>query len=133
MILGGTNDIAGNTGPATINEIFGNPLSMIELAKANHIKVVICSVLPAFDYFWNEDIKPAGKIVMLNHKLKTYAAAHHIVYLDYHTALKDGQDGFKKNLTRDGVHPNITGYKTMEPLLKNALKSIEYCDLLSLK
>lgn len=126
VILAGTNDIAGNTGPATIEQIFGNLLSMIELAKANHIKVVICSLLPAFNYFWNEDIKPAGKIIMLNHKLKAYAALHHITYLDYHSALKDYQDGFKKNLTRDGVHPNIIGYKVMEPLLKNTLKSMGY-------
>lgn len=126
VILGGTNDIAGNTGPATIDQILGNLVSMTELAKANHIKVVICSVLPVFDYFWNEGIKPAGKIEMLNHKLKAYAATHQIIYLDYHTALKDDRDGFKDNLTRDGVHPNITGYKVMGPLLKNALKNIGY-------
>lgn len=126
VILGGTNDIAGNTGTATIDEIFGNLLSMIELAKANHIKVVICSVLPALNYPWNDAVKPAGQIVMLNNKLQTYAAAHGIIYLDYHSTLKNDQGGFKADLTRDGVHPNIAGYKVMEPLLKKALKNIRY-------
>ncbi|WP_221452649.1 SGNH/GDSL hydrolase family protein [Mucilaginibacter sp. FT3.2] len=126
IILGGTNDIAGNTGPATIDEIFGNLVSMIELAKANHIKPVICSILPAIDYPWKRGLEPSGKIAHLNHKLKVYAAAHQITYLDYYNAMKDSEGGLKKNLTKDGVHPNITGYKIMEPLLQSAISQWRY-------
>jgi lysophospholipase L1-like esterase len=126
VILGGTNDIAGNTGTATINEIFGNLVSMIELAKANHIKPVICSLLPAIEYPWKTGAQPAGKIANLNHKLKAYAVAHHISYLDYYNAMKDSEGGLKKNLTKDGVHPNITGYKIMEPLLQGAISRSRY-------
>jgi lysophospholipase L1-like esterase len=122
VVLAGTNDIAGNTGPATIDQIFGNLVSMIQLAQANHIKVVICSVLPVFEYPWATDIKPAGKIIALNRKLKVYALSHHITYLDYYTSVKDNRGGFKSVLTRDGVHPNLAGYKVMEPLLLKAIK-----------
>ncbi|MCS3732819.1 SGNH/GDSL hydrolase family protein [Mucilaginibacter dorajii] len=123
VILGGTNDIAGNTGQATINEIFGNLVSMVQLAKANHIKPVICSILPTIEYPWKTGQEPAGKIANLNHQLKAYAAAHQITYLDYYNAMKNNEGGLKKNLTKDGVHPNIAGYKIMEPLLQSAISN----------
>lgn len=118
VILGGTNDIAGNTGPATIDQIFGNLVSMMQLAKANHINVVICSVLPVYQYPWATDIKPVDKIIALNSKLKKYATSHHIAYLNYYSAMKDKRYGFENSLTRDGVHPNLSGYKVMENLIQ---------------
>lgn len=123
VILGGTNDIAGNTGPATTDEIFGNLVSMMELAKANRIKVIISSVLPVYDYPWKKGAEPVTRIAELNERLKLYAKQEHIVYLDYYSAMKDDRKGLKENLSADGVHPNIAGYKIMEPLLEKAIKS----------
>ncbi|SDD71502.1 Lysophospholipase L1 [Mucilaginibacter pineti] len=121
VILGGTNDIAGNTGPATLTQIFGNLVSMAQLAKANHIKVIISSILPVYDYPWNKGKEPALKIIRLNNLLKAYAKAHDLIYVDYHTAMKDQRNGLRQELTADGVHPNKNGYLIMEKLLENKL------------
>lgn len=122
VILGGTNDIAGNTGPATLDEIFGNLVSMMDLARANQIKIVISSVLPVFDYPWKKGLEPAGKIMELNDRLRKYAAEQDLVYLDYHSAMKDERNGLKESLSGDGVHPTMDGYKIMEPLLEKAIE-----------
>jgi lysophospholipase L1-like esterase len=121
VILAGTNDIAGNTGPATLNDIYGNIVSMAELATANNIKVILCSVLPAFDYPWRPGIEPAGKIVKLNTMLRDYALSHNHVYLDYHTPMADSRNGLKGEYSEDGVHPNLNGYKVMEVLITKAI------------
>lgn len=122
VILAGTNDIAGNTGPSTLKMIMDNLISMAELAKANQIKVVLSSVLPAFDYPWKPGLEPAGKIVMLNEMIKEYAAKNAIVYLDYFSAMADERKGLSKELSGDGVHPNKAGYQIMEPLAEEAIK-----------
>jgi len=122
IILAGTNDIAGNTGPSTLEMIMDNLISMTELAKANNIKVVLSSVLPAFDYPWKPGMEPAPKIVKLNEMIKKYADANKIVYLDYFSAMVDERNGLKKELSADGVHPNDAGYKIMEPLAEAAIK-----------
>lgn len=122
VILAGTNDIAGNTGPMTLEMIFGNLKSMAELARANDIKVVLSSVLPVFDYPWKPGLKPAEKIVNLNQMLKTYAKEQNMIYLDYFTPMADAQNGLKKSLGDDGVHPNSTGYAIMEPLARKAIE-----------
>jgi len=122
LILAGTNDIAGNTGPSTLEMIVDNLISMTELAKANKIKVVLSSVLPAFDYPWKPGLEPAPKIVKLNEMIKKYADANGIVYLDYFSAMVDERNGLKKELSGDGVHPNLAGYKIMEPLAEAAMK-----------
>jgi len=122
IILAGTNDIAGNTGPSTLEMIMDNMISMAELAKANKIKVVLSSVLPAFDYPWKPGMEPAPKIVKLNEMIKKYADANKIVYLDYFSAMVDERNGLKKELSGDGVHPNDAGYKIMEPLAEAAIK-----------
>ena len=121
VILAGINDIAGNTGPSTIEMIANNIFSMAELAKANNIKVVLCSVLPAYDFPWRHGLEPAEKVIKLNTIVKSYAKKHNIVYVDYFTAMVDESNGLKKELGSDGIHPNVTGYSIMEPLLENAL------------
>ena len=122
VILAGTNDIAGNTGPSTLEMIMDNLISMAQLAKANKIKVVLSSVLPVFDYPWKPGLQPAEKIIALNTMIKNYADKNGLVYLDYFSATVDEQKGLKKELSGDGVHPNIAGYKIMEPLAEAAIK-----------
>ncbi|WP_420983399.1 SGNH/GDSL hydrolase family protein [Chitinophaga sp. 30R24] len=121
VILAGTNDIAGNTGYTPVETIFGNIVSMVELAKANGIKVVLSSVLPAFDYPWRKGLEPVEKIADLNQRLKNYAAKNNCVYLDYYTAMADDRKGLKSELTYDGVHPNKAGYLVMGPLAEKAI------------
>lgn len=122
VILGGSNDIAQNTGPTTLEKIAGNIASMAELAKAAGIKVVLCSELPVYDYPWRPGLQPAGKIVALNNLYKAYAAKNNITYVDLYSSLVDERKGFRKELTTDGVHPNLDGYKIMEPLVQKGIK-----------
>jgi acetyl esterase/lipase/lysophospholipase L1-like esterase len=121
VILAGINDIAGNTGIMTLDETFGNIVSMSQLAKANNIKVVISSVLPAYDFPWRPGMQPADKVIKLNAMLKGYAAKNNIVYLDYFNAMKDERNGLPARLSKDGVHPTLEGYKIMEPLAEKAI------------
>jgi lysophospholipase L1-like esterase len=121
VILGGTNDIAGNTGPSTIEMIEDNLASMTDIAQANHIRVVLVSVLPVFDYPWRRGLEPAPKIVALNAWLKQYAAKVGAVYLDLHSAMKDSRDGMRSELSGDGVHPNAAGFALMSPLTDRAI------------
>jgi lysophospholipase L1-like esterase len=122
VILAGTNDIAGNTGPMTLEETEGNLASMAELASANGIKVVLCSVLPAYDYPWKPGLEPAAKIVAVNAWMKRYAAERGFLYVDYHTAMKDARDGLPAALSSDGVHPNAAGYAVMTPLAQAGIE-----------
>jgi len=122
VILAGTNDIAGNTGPSTLEMIEDNLASMAELANANGIKVVLSSVLPVFDYPWKKGLEPAEKIVTLNAWMKAYCAKKGFVYLDYFTPMADERHGMKAELTYDGVHANVEGYKVMEPLVEAAIQ-----------
>lgn len=124
VILAGINDIAGNTGPSTLEMTADNIISMVELARANHIKVILCSVLPAFDFPWRKGLEPAEKVVKLNNMLKKYADANSILYLDYYSAMVNEQKGLNAAYADDGVHPNKVGYAVMEPLVENAIQSI---------
>jgi acyl-CoA thioesterase I len=121
IILAGTNDIAGNTGPTTPEAIHENFESMTELALANNIRVVLASVLPAYDYPWKPGLEPAEKIVALNVWLKDYAASKGVVYLDYFTPMANEKHGMKAELSGDGVHPNKAGYLIMQPLAERAI------------
>lgn len=121
LILAGTNDIAGNTGPTTLEAIEDNLTSMAELAKANGIQLIFCSVLPAFDYPWRPGLQPAEKIMALNAWIKSYAAQHQLIYLDYFSALEDSRHGMKADLAKDGVHPNPAGYAVMQKLAEQAI------------
>jgi len=124
VILGGINDIAGNTGHSTIEMIVNNIVSMVELSKANNIKVILCSVLPAYDFTWRKGLEPAKKIVKLNAILKNYANQHDLIYVDYFTSMADKSNGLKEKLGSDGVHPNISGYLIMEPLIEEAISKV---------
>ena len=127
VIEAGTNDIAENRGPISLENVFGNIVSMCELAKVNGIKVIIGSVLPAKDFSWHRGLEPAEKIKTLNRMLKDYAAKNHFVYVDYWSALvMDDKKGMRPELTLDGlVHPNLSGYKIMESLVKAGIKKAE--------
>ena len=116
VILAGTNDIAGNTGPMTIEETEGNLASMAELAAANGIRVVLCSVTPAFDYPWHPGLTQAPKILAINAWMKAYAVQKGFVYVDFHSAMKDERNGLPPTLSYDGVHPLPAGYAVMAPL-----------------
>jgi lysophospholipase L1-like esterase len=116
VILAGTNDIAGNTGPMTLEETEANIAAMAEMASANQIRIVLCSLLPAYDYPWQPGLTPAPKIDAINAWIKKYAAEHGYVYVDYHSAMKDARDGLATNLSHDGVHPTQAGYDIMAPL-----------------
>lgn len=122
VILGGTNDIAGNTGPSSPEMIADNIASMAEISRANGIRVVIVSVLPAYDYPWKRGLEPAPKIVALNNLLREYARRHGATWLDLHSAMRDGRDGLRSELSDDGVHPNEAGYRVMTPLAAEAIR-----------
>lgn len=124
VILAGTNDIAENTGPTTLNMILDNLKSMSEIAQANNVKIILCSILPAYDYPWRTGLEPNVKIPELNKMIKGYAEANDIHYLDYFKALNDGKNGIIKKYTTDGVHLTEEGYKLMEPMLEKALKIV---------
>lgn len=124
VMLCGINDIAGNTGPSTLEMIEDNIASMTEIAKANNIKVILSSVLPAFDFPWKPGMEPAGKVIALNAWIKAYAVRAKVNYLDYFTSLKDERNGMQARYSKDGVHPNKLGYSVMEPLAKKAIDAV---------
>ncbi len=124
VILAGTNDIAENTGPTTAEAITGNIASMAELARANNIAVIICSVLPAFDYPWRAGLSPNTKIPLLNKHLKAYADANDFMYLDYFSEMNDGKNGMIEAYTTDGVHLTSQGYEVMGSMAEEALTSL---------
>jgi len=129
VVLAGTNDIAGNTGPMTLGMIEDNLTSMFDLAHANGIRVVFASLLPISDYEKNKDgqaiirtkQRPPEHIKALNEWMKKYAAAHGGIYLDYYSAMADDKGFLKEELSEDGLHPNQKGYDIMAPLAEQAI------------
>ena len=122
MILAGTNDIAGNTGPTTLEAIEGNLTSMAELARANGVRVVLASLLPVCDYIKPQTPRrPTEKILAVNTWMRDYAAKNGFIYLDYYSAMLDDNKMFKQELTYDGLHPNDAGYEVMAPLAEKAI------------
>lgn len=121
IILAGINDIAGNTGPSSLEMIEDNFTSMAQLAKANGIKVVLCSVLPAYAFPWRPGINPVQKVTDLNKWIKNYADKNNFIYVDYYDAMVDERKGLPEKYSKDGVHPNQAGYKIMEPLAEKGI------------
>lgn len=122
ILLAGTNDIAGNTGPASIAMIADNITSMADIAKAHGIRMILTSVLPADHYNWRKDAKPAESIKALNVWIKSFAAARGLVYVDYYSALVNGQGGLDEVNARDGVHPTKVAYAVMAPLAEAGIE-----------
>ncbi len=126
VILAGTNDIAGNTGPMRLEDIEANLASMAELAQGHEIRVIFASVLPVNNYtpqsleLFAE--RSPEKILELNHWLKDYCAANNLIYLDYFQAMVDEKSLLKREFAEDGLHPNAAGYKAMAPLAEQAIK-----------
>jgi lysophospholipase L1-like esterase len=126
VILAGTNDIAGNTGPISIPDIEGNISSMAELARAHNIALVLSSVTPVNNYstasqrFFAD--RPPAQILRLNEWMKAYCASTNCYYLDYFSAMVDGSGLLKRELSEDGLHPNEAGYKVMAPLAASAIE-----------
>lgn len=124
LVLAGRNDIDGNTGPMTLKMIQKNIFSMVELAKAHQIKVILCSVLPAGTFYWNSQEKPANRIVQLNKSIENYAEANNIPYVEFYSSMADDQKGLPACYSNNEVHPNKTGYQVTQPLIENALSLI---------
>jgi len=130
VILAGTNDIAGNTGPTTLEAIEDNLSSMAELARLRHIRIVFSSLLPVSDYEVRDSKpiiqtirRPPEQIKALNSWMREYAAKNHLIYLDYYSAMMDEQGYLKDELSNDGLHPNANGYSVMNPLAEAAIAS----------
>jgi lysophospholipase L1-like esterase len=127
VILAGTNDIAGNTGPIANEEIQGNLASMAELAKAHGIRVVLASILPVSEYHATPNaapqttLRPMNRIRAVNDWIKKYAAAERHVYLDYFSAMVDDKGLLREELSADDLHPNAKGYAIMGPLAEAAV------------
>lgn len=122
VILCGINDLAGNNGYISIDDIAGNIFSMCELARHHHIKVVLCSLLPSSHCPWKPSADFITGVSELNARLSAYASANRITYIDYFTAFTDGNKGMKPGLSKDNVHPNLEMYKLMEPMVVDAIR-----------
>lgn len=118
VILAGTNDIAGNSGPSTNKMIQDNLTEMADLATKSGIKVILCSILPADDYPWRKGLKPAQRIIEMNSWMNTYCKENNLHYLDYWKEMANEHLGMKKELTTDGVHVSKSGYSLMEKLAR---------------
>ena len=120
----GTNDVAENTGPYDPLYTMSNIQSMVDLARANNIKAIICSVLPATKFEWNRALGDRSDMILdLNQRLKSYADQQQIAYIDYHGAMKNDKNGMDPDIAQDGVHPTLKGYKIMEELVLEKLKA----------
>ena len=124
VICCGTNDIAQNNGYISLEHILMNIKSMCELARANKIKPIVCSTLPAKGFKWRPEMKPANDIIRLNEMIKEYAKENKIPYVDYHSALKDEENGLPLKYSKDGVHPNAQGYAVMEGVIMPILRKV---------
>ena len=120
-ILAGTNDIAGNMGPTTLQDVVANIRSMIELGREHHIRVILGSVLPAQRFDWAPELRPAPQIAELNRLLTALARAEGITFVDYYSAMANPAGGLDPVLANDGVHPSKVGYSRMRPLLDRAI------------
>lgn len=122
IILAGTNDVAEKTGPMTPEMTLDNFRAMVEMARANGIKVVICSIPPDDDFYWNKGLQPAPKIRALNKLLEAWCKSEGIVWVDYYTPLADENGAMKPGMSADGTHPTPAGYAIMAPLAEAGIQ-----------
>ncbi|RQO57194.1 hypothetical protein DBR47_15260 [Paucibacter sp. KBW04] len=121
-LMAGTNDIAGNRGPVSKQDLQANIQSMVELARRHGLRVVLASILPTERFDWRPELKPAQAVREMNTWLRAYAAAQGLVYADYYTPMATESGGLKPELGPDGVHPNEAGYLLMEPIAREAIR-----------
>lgn len=121
-ILAGTNDIAQNQGYISAENIVGNIISMVEIARANKIKPIVCSILPAAKYPWRPEIQSVPMVQKINQMLKDYCKKHKVKYIDFYTPMADENNGLPKKYANDGIHPTSDGYAVMEKVLLENLK-----------
>ena len=132
VILAGINDLAQNNGPISLEDIFENIKSMIKIANDNNIKVILSSILPAYEFLWNLGIYPSNDIIFLNKNFIEYCQSGNATYVDYHSSMKDERNGLKNEFTYwrddfdgyDGVHPNKQGYSVMEQVVRETITGI---------
>lgn len=122
VINAGTNDIAGNTGPSTLEMITNNLKSMAQLAEAADIAVVLASITPAYDYPWRPGLEPASRVAAINQWMKGYCEGRGCVYADYHSSMSDEKGEMLDGLSTDGIHPNEEGYAVMGPIAQAAIR-----------
>jgi lysophospholipase L1-like esterase len=125
-IMAGTNDVAGNTGPNSPDDFKNNIRAMVDLARANHIRVILASILPAERFPWKPDIQPVEQIRRLNAWLRQFADQRKLIYADYYSSLTTPSGAFRPELSNDGVHPNSDGYAAMRPIAEAALRKAMY-------
>jgi lysophospholipase L1-like esterase len=121
-IMAGTNDVAGNTGPTTAQDVRNNIVSMVELARANGIRVILGAIPPAAAFGWRPELHPGPQIQSLNAWLRDYAARNKLEHIDYHSALAGSSGELKAELGNDGVHPNRDGYRIMRKLVEEKIR-----------
>ena len=122
VILAGINDIAENQGPISIPDIARNIFFMSQLASENNVKVILCSLLPAYDFSWRPGLNPKDKVVSLNELIKKHALENDYEYVDYFSSMVDERKGLIKEYGNDEVHPNLEGYKVMESIIQTSIK-----------
>jgi lysophospholipase L1-like esterase len=125
VLKAGINDIAQNNAPYDQTHTLNNIKAIAQLARANKIKVILCSVLPANEFRWRPGLEPADKVISLNIEIKKFADENKFYYLDLYSSVVDDKKGMKKEYSEDGVHPTVEGYKVMEPLLEEAIAKVK--------
>jgi hypothetical protein len=121
----GINDIAQNTGPYDQEKTLNNIKAIAQLARANKIKTILCSVLPASEFKWRPGLEPGDKVISLNAAIKKFAEENNFYYLDLYSSVVDDNKGMKKEYASDGVHPTVEGYKVLEPLVEEAIRKVK--------
>ena len=124
VILAGINDIAENQGPISIPDIARNIFFMSQLASENNIKVILCSVLPAYDFPWRPGLNPKDKVISLNDLIQKHAQEKSFEYVDYFSSMVDERKGLIKEYGNDEVHPNLEGYRVMESIIQKSINKV---------
>ena len=125
VLKAGINDIAQNTGPYNPLQTLNNIKAIAQLARANGIKVILCSVLPASDFRWRPGLEPGDKVIALNNAIRDFAKTEGFYYLDLYSSVVDDKKGMKAEYANDGVHPTVEGYKVLEPLIEDAIRKVK--------